>query len=303
MKPKRSLPISNVSVQTRQTTSPFAYSNDNQKNSGADYTGRPTDIATQFNEDYETRGLQPSVGTRSTPDKPNKVTTTYNQRNVRTTPTANDNEEQRAFQSESQDNKISRRKESLETRVTSAKIAKLRNVVKIRKFLKGHISATRVNMTALYVAGPLWFIVQLPLALLSIVMLGFGSIPEEVARAAGVFQTIMNLAIPSQFVIQNVIPSIIEYSTGYSISSADLWQNTNLALYSLFSIGAFFVGLITLFAMAIYYTLSGVKCFFGENSTGKIITFILAMFGYLLPVLNMFPWFILWGIVVWRYPK
>jgi hypothetical protein len=65
----------------------------------------------------------------------------------------------------------------------------------------------------------------------------------------------------------------------------------------------FFIGLFTLGTMAALYIFSGVRCFFGSHSLLKTATFIFALLGYLMPVLNILPWFILWGIVVWCYPE
>jgi hypothetical protein len=153
------------------------------------------------------------------------------------------------------------------TRTISRKIQPaLKNAPGIVKNLKDTVKATRTSVLILSWATPLWFTIQLPMALLTLATFG------AVGTAA-------------------------EYLPAWLVE----WTAGNVLI--LLQVVVFFIGLATLIAMGIIYSLSGVKAFFGQGAHIKIPVFCLAVVGYLLPFVNVFPWFILWALVVWRYPK
>lgn len=40
-----------------------------------------------------------------------------------------------------------------------------------------------------------------------------------------------------------------------------------------------------------------------EGANMKMGAFLLAVIGYFLPILNLFPWALVWALVVLRYPN
>ncbi len=132
--------------------------------------------------------------------------------------------------------------------------------------VKKRIAATRVNVSVLSVAAPIWFTLQFPLAILTLITFGGAGSAAE------------------------ILPDwLVEWAT-------------NGVLYVL-QVSVFFIGLGTLIVMGIIYSLARVNCFFGQGAHIKGPVFCLAVVGYLLPFTNIFPWFILWAWAVWRYPN
>lgn len=132
--------------------------------------------------------------------------------------------------------------------------------------IKDRIVATRTSVMILSWATPLWFTLQLPLAILALIAFGGAGAAAEILPAW-----------------------LVEWATG--------------GILYILQISVFFIGLGTLIAMGIIYSLARVNCFFGQGSHIKGPVFCLAVVGYLLPFTNIFPWFILWALAVWRYPK
>ncbi|MEK7462050.1 MAG: hypothetical protein AAB618_00540 [Patescibacteria group bacterium] len=178
------------------------------------------------------------------------------------------------------------------------KLLRASGVKDLSKSIKGTISATRVNITVLSFATPIWFSLQLPLALMAIVALGLAGAGEGVAETLmkGRFTAII-------YGIYDAATNVIEAVSGVNLNVIESWTGFSNALFSGLTMLVFFIGIFTLGFMAAMYILSGVHCFMGKHAVIKSGTFIFALLGYLMPVLNILPWFILWGIVVWRYPK
>jgi hypothetical protein len=168
--------------------------------------------------------------------------------------------------------------------------------------LKDKVKATRVTIMIASWGMPLWFGLQLPLALITTVFFGV------TANAVGAIEYVKNLSVFAphrtvyagvNWVSQNVFGVNLD---GYFDPSVVAEQLAG-GFLEMLSFAVFFIGLGTLFTMIMVYILSGIKCFFGEGAALKISAFIFAVFGYFMPFLNIFPWFIFWALAVWRYPK
>lgn len=168
--------------------------------------------------------------------------------------------------------------------------------------VKDHIKATRVTVMISSWAMPLWFGLQLPLALISTVFFGV------TANAIGAIDYVKNLAIfaPHRAVyagVNWVSQTVFGMNLDGYLDPSVVAEQLAGGFLQMLSFAVFFIGLGTLFAMMLLYILSGIKCFFGDGATLKICTFIFAVFGYFMPFFNIFPWFIFWALAVWRYPK
>lgn len=139
-------------------------------------------------------------------------------------------------------------------------------VVEKAEAIRDKIVATRTSVAILSWATPLWFTLQLPLAILALISFGGAGAVAEILPAW-----------------------LVEWTVG--------------GVFYLLQVAVFFIGVGTLLVMGIAYTLSRMNCFFGQGSHIKGPVFCLAVVGYLLPFTNIFPWFILWALAVWKYPK
>lgn len=132
--------------------------------------------------------------------------------------------------------------------------------------IKDRIKVTRVSVTSLSWATTLWFTVQLPLAILS--LLAFGG---------------------ADTLAEQLPDFLVEWALN--------------GMLFILQTSVFAIGVFTLIIIGGSYALSGISCFFGKGSHLKGPLFCLAAVGYLLPFTNIFPWFIFWVLAVWRYPK
>jgi hypothetical protein len=164
--------------------------------------------------------------------------------------------------------------------------------------IKKRVKVTRMNLFILSVATPIWFSLQLPVALAALAALGMAAVGEAVMRE------LMSGPVTSVlYSLFDGVTNAIQYVTGYNLNPLETWAEFSIVvLYALFGL-VILIGFLTLGVMAAFYIFSGIRCFGGEGALIKSSLFIAAMFGYFMPVLNILPWFMLWGIAVWRYPK
>ncbi len=164
------------------------------------------------------------------------------------------------------------------------------------------VKGTTVSITNISWGIGLWLSFQLPLAILAVVFMGMA------------------------YIIQDVVPNMIKDATGELIyeglsyiysafSDGVAWLLDKIFGFDLTEIAnpenyfiltnflVFIIGFSSLFIMAIIYQISLINCIFGKHSALKISTLIFATFAYMVPLLNIIPWFIFWVLVVWRYPE
>lgn len=155
--------------------------------------------------------------------------------------------------------------------------------------------ATGVSISILSWGMTLWLI-QFPLALVNIAALGgagaLGAITENalgeiiVAGVDAVFATFSKAAF---------------YVLGYEVSFGLLDSVEVLVFASMMLV--WLVGIVTLIAMGIQYEIARLHPLYGQGAALKISAVIFALFGYFVPIMNLFPWFIFWCLAVWRYPR
>jgi hypothetical protein len=290
MPPQSPFTIQNVSVRTsRSDFVETAVDDETYEDARATTGGSPTDIASQFNDNYQTKGLQPSVGGRPTISykkgsiQPNQITTSnlpVKKKRVgtptKTSGVVGDVAAPRRMSKKQLLSKID------PTRTTSSVVAVA--------------TVSRVNWFILAWAIPLWLFVQIPLALVALGGLGLAA-GSEVALDS-LFGGVVGSFINTIF---SGVSSVVSFLFGTSVdlnpinAIRDFGMTTMVVLH----VSAYFIGIITLCAMAFLYTFSGIPCFFGNWAGAKISFFIFALAGYFFPVSNLLPWFMLWGIVVW----
>ncbi len=73
-----------------------------------------------------------------------------------------------------------------------------------------------------------------------------------------------------------------------------------------FEISTFMVwslGIALMFVTALIFFFVGIKPLWGRHMSTKIAFFSLGMVGYAFPVLNLVPWFLVYAVVIWLYPR
>ncbi len=61
--------------------------------------------------------------------------------------------------------------------------------------------------------------------------------------------------------------------------------------------------MIQILVIYFFYKFLGLEPLGGEGSGFKYGTLIIVIIGYLIPLVNLFPWFYVWTFAVWLKPK
>ena len=170
-----------------------------------------------------------------------------------------------------------------------------------------YIKVTRLNISIISWAGWAWINLQLPMALLSIVLMGaiyavVDAIPAMVRNVVG--EGTFKVLDAVFTTLASAVAAVAQRLLGIDLASigdnaGDILAGGFIAVH--FVILA--IGLLTLMSCYFLYTIKFIRCLSGKGSTGKMLAFLVAIIGYSLPFFNIFPWFIFWVIAVWRYPK
>ena len=191
--------------------------------------------------------------------------------------------------------------------VRPMRLKKTKTKVSSARKLKAKATVTRSNIMILSVGISGWLMFQLPLALISA---GF-------LMAAGALDAIKNLAqtmvadgggylekigggvyLILEFTA-TIFTEVVEVLTGFDFEA--LHPATFFAITYMILIAW---GIFLLTTIAVFYKISFLNPLFGGRGAGqKTSLFMLALIGYSIPILNIFPWFIFWIIAVWKNPK
>ncbi|MCB9812396.1 hypothetical protein H6778_01930 [Candidatus Nomurabacteria bacterium] len=233
----------------------------------------------EFNETYAQQGLQPSNVAANTPTAPAPPDQTTRQASVAysSTPVA----------AGGGSIKIKRPERASVASKTAARAR-----------------ATAVNIWIWASAGFIWSVFQLPFTIASLVFLGLASFIDLLTGMAegsaedGFFIEILKDMVGIGLDIAGAVVDAMY--TLFEIDLSILNPSNIFAALWVFLIGYAFILLLLIY---LGYLFAGLKPLSGKAAGLKKGMLILAIIGYSIPLLNLFPWFIPWTIAVWRYPK
>lgn len=154
-----------------------------------------------------------------------------------------------------------------------------------------------------------WLFFQLPFAVLGLILL---------AVAVAVENLVMSVSIPEEDdgILVSLAKGAVNTIVQGIASVAKLVNDTVLKVFdvdlSAFNPASFFIvpyglvlayGIILLLLMYLIYKLAFLNPLSGSGGGAKKGALLLAIIGYSVPGLNLFPWFLVWTLVVLRYPK
>lgn len=272
-------------------------------------------IDQEFEDSYAEKGLQPSVGV-STPIRNVQIKRKRNSneydRPSNTWGTASD-KGFNANKATNDDNFKARQKNSpsqTNVRVTSRQPRSAGFTRRVSGFTnsqtnKGEASQTvlssastsiaklKANALTPFVMGycmGLWF-VQCIFAIISLVMLGAMSALEQVSQ--------MNVMTKLLAKFGEKLASGIEQVFGVDLNIMHMSTELFTISYSI----VYAVGIATLLGAFFIYIFSGLRPLSGQQAGLKIGLFLFALTSYFIPLLNLFPCFLLWVMAVRKYPK
>lgn len=148
---------------------------------------------------------------------------------------------------------------------------------------------TRISLINLSWVITVWLTIQIPFALISLVSLGAGII------LAGGGQVIDVLLTPVNFITKNV--------AGVDISVESFASDLAGETYFIILILLLALALLQVLVLALQYLISGFNPVFGTGGGFKFIALCFVCIGFFVPLLNLFPWILLYMAAMWIYPK
>lgn len=154
-----------------------------------------------------------------------------------------------------------------------------------------------------------WLFFQLPFAILGLVLL---------VVAVAVENLVTSISVPEEDdgILVSLAKGAVNTIVQGIASIAKLINDTVLKTFnvdlSAFNPASFFIvpyglvlayGILLLLLMYLVYKLAFLNPLSGSGGGSKKGALLLAMVGYSVPGLNLFPWFLVWTLVVLRYPK
>lgn len=162
---------------------------------------------------------------------------------------------------------------------------------------KGKVSVanTWINFWVMF-----WYLAfQLPFATVSTVGLGMGYAAFQLAESFG--ETLVGGTLYYVFGNETVVSAGSRIITA-ALELFNIYFNPILLFIGPFAL-VFLFSLLQLLLCWGTYSLFGIKSLSGQSSGAKQITFLIALFGIFLPILNLFPLISLWTVVVWWKPR
>ena len=175
-------------------------------------------------------------------------------------------------------------------------------------------NVTRANLTIGSIGYSIWVGIQLPLAFLSLAFLGMGYVKEVVIPRAieGGLKGLVGDTVGQM--LYSIGGTILKYTVGAAISATD-WLFKEIFGFSLVEVGdpsnwftatyylVVLFGWATLLLAVFIYLLAMVNPFFGKGAAWKMGGFLISVVGYLIPGLNILPWFAVYTVAIWTHPE
>jgi hypothetical protein len=299
---------------------------------------RPQTISDDFNDSYAEAGLQPSVGSirnvnvgrkKAANDPslkrdglPNNNVRSINNGAVRNIKTYGDQSFQQTASNDTsyhvkKEDKNKTRNVQVETappkreRVRPANLKlKLRRKNRLAQKLEARMKVMGINKAVFSIGGTLWLTVQLPFAILNSVLLGISlavysfieyspTVGEEDGLAMTGAKTLLGWGFGGLRYLTDIAQAASNTLLGFNIFS--FVAPLTYFFVTWFVLFFFTIGLI--FTMYIAYKLRGLEPLAGKGIVLKYGAFLLTFIGHSLPIVNMFPWFMVWAGAVWLKPK
>lgn len=170
------------------------------------------------------------------------------------------------------------------------------------------VSLARVRVSAInfWVWGTVatFYLIQFVLGVMSTVALGMWYAAEFVSDSGGV--TDLQDAPGFVSVVAGALSGVVSFLVNMVTTVASFLFGIDFEPYVFFMIGysaVIFFGLLQLGTVWFMYWVNRIHSLSGDGVGAKSGTFLLALIGFCVPVLNIFPLIIFWTVAVWKYPK
>lgn len=170
-------------------------------------------------------------------------------------------------------------------------------------FTRGRATAVSSSI----MAGGLfaWSVFQLPLAIFSILLLGVAGAVAEIKSVLMSHNPEDGFWVSIGKSTLSIIGDIVSDTAAFALDLFGIDINTLSPenIFMLTHVLVFMFGVAMLLIVYSAYTLTLHKPLGGNGSGMKYGALLGCLIGYSIPIINLFPWFIVWVVVVWIYPK
>lgn len=186
----------------------------------------------------------------------------------------------------------------------------IRKKNRLAKKMVARMKVSGVNSVIFTVGSSFWLIVQLPLAIFSTVLFGMAAAVYSLIEYRPSLEDGDGWFIRGTKTIAGVVTDLIRF-LGEAASAASiklfgfnfLTAFDPLTFFMITYVVLFGISIIMIFTMYTAYKLMRLNPIGGSGSAMKHGALLLTMVGYSLPILNIFPWFMVWAGAVWLRPK
>lgn len=250
---------------------------------------RAQTIDQQFNESYSNSGLQPSYRNQT---KVRNINISQTEKNDANYPDDN-------FYYPNPYNESVIRPNI--NRVTS------KNEINVSNIKSGDVvarlKARGVNTFIRSFFSTAWLFFQIPFAILSIVFLGLTVAIAYLNSLLGTEYDPNNVMDKLDKIkgdaFDSVVNKVLDFAFGIDLS----WFDVNNLFFITWTM-VFIFGIVNILSIFLIYKITGLNPIIGERGGAfKSGMVILAFIGYLIPILNIVPWFYFWTMAVQKYPK
>ena len=157
-------------------------------------------------------------------------------------------------------------------------------------------------------AFPSWLFFQLPIAILGLVLLGLAGWFSSLINTVSIEESVGengSFLLKVKDAVGGVFNTFAE-AVGAVVKGALHALNIDFNPVDIFLIPyliTFLFGLLVLFVIYIIYKVRFLNPLSGDAAGMKIGALLFALVGYSIPILNLFPCFLVWTLVVLKYPK
>lgn len=290
-------------------------------------------INEQFNDSYGQRGLQPSTGgvapiRNVNVEYKNDPTVRRGGRTVAggniqaSTVVERDIPKKETSQSQysgrqSADDSVMREPRNIQEREPGRGLAYSKKLKQRRKYIptraqkivatahtvKDTAKAARATYAIWSWAFYVWFWFQIPVAIFSLVMMGLHQVFYSIWMTETITRSDENLLLAAGRTALDLLLTPFRWAFQAFLRLFDIDPNIVGGIFMMTNMIVMVIGWLTLFTAAFIYLGSGNKPILGKSGGAKTMTFLLAMVAYAIPFLNIFPWFIIWTLMVLKNPK
>jgi hypothetical protein len=158
----------------------------------------------------------------------------------------------------------------------------------LKAVAKAKVTAANISI---FSWGGVVYVIQLIVAFISLALLGVAIAVGTITSSGGILGVASSVA--------GAAADAFNWLTGVDLNLQRGANNFFIATHLLVVL----IGYASLVGALITYKVAMLRPLFGRATTLKITVFLFSLIFYAMPILNLFPWVLVFAGVVWKYPR